>query len=170
MGKIKVFDLALISILSAVVFAFEYVMQVLPNVQLTVLFIVLFSKKLGCIKSVFIVLIYTILDVLFMGGFNILYFPFILCGWLIIPLSINTIFKRVDETIFLAVLGVLFSLIYCWLFVIPAAFIANVNVFDYLVADLIFELILAASSFLSILWLYKPLSNLLDKILQKRLD
>lgn len=165
MAKLKVFDVALISIFSAIIFAIEYAMQILPNVQLTVLLIVLFSKKLGIIRASLIVLIYTILDTCFMGAFNFMYFPFMLISWILIPITINTVFKKCETPFSLALLGVLYSFIFSWIMIIPGVFIMNVNFMDYLVADVVFEIILAASSFLSILWLYKPLSSVLEKIL-----
>ena len=167
MGKLKVFDFALIAIFAAIIFVLEYAMQILPNIQLTILLIVLFSKKLGFIRSSLIVLIYTVLDICIMGGFNFIYFPFFLCAWLLIPVSLNTFFKNVNNPFALALLGVLYSFIFSWIMIIPGVIIMHVDFVSYLVADIVFELILAASSFLSILWLYKPLSNLLEKLLIK---
>lgn len=170
MNKIKVFDIALIAIFSALIFSLEFVMQALPNIQLTIFLIVLFSKKLGFIQTTFIVLIYTLLDTCFMGGFNFIYFPFMFIACFVIPLTMGSIFKKVNEPILLALLGILFSFIYSWILIIPGVFITKVAFFDYLISDILFEVILAFSSFLTILWLYNPLSKLLDKLISDRND
>lgn len=157
---LRVKDITLIAILTAILFAQEQILSFLPNIQLTVLLIVLYSKVLGLKKTIIIVTIHTFLDNLLMG-FNIFYFPFMLIGWLIIPISLNTIFKRVNNTILLAFLGILFSFLYSWMFVFANVVLLQVGFWQYLIADLYFEILLAASSFFTILWLYDPLYKLM---------
>ena len=103
-----------------------------------------------------------------MGSFNFIYVPFMLIGWLIIPVLLNTVFKKVNSNILLAVLGVMFSFIYCWIYIIPNCIILQTDFFSYLIADLIWEILLASSSFITILLLYNPCSNVLDKVLKKQ--
>ena len=99
-----------------------------------------------------------------MSSFNIMYTPWMLIGWLIIPITLCTIFKKVNSNIILAFLGVFYSFIYCWLYIIPNVMILEIDPLAYFVSDIPFELILAGSSFLSILLLYDPLSNVFDKL------
>lgn len=167
MHKFKVFDLCLIAILSAILVIQEMILQFLPNIQLTVFLIVVISKKLGLFKSLTIVFIYSLLDCLFAGSFNILYFPVLLIGWSLIPITLNTIFNKVNSPFCLAIIGVIHSFIYCWLFFIPTIILTNVKLLDYFISDFLFEILLACSSFLTILWLYKPISNIFDKLLKK---
>lgn len=167
MYKIKVLDIAIIAILSSLLIVQELVLQFLPNIQLTVFLIVLFSKKLKMVRTIIIVTIYTLFDCLFASSLNLFYFPFMLIGWNLIPILLSTIFKRVENSLYLAFLGILFSLLYSWIFIIPTMVMTDVKFLDYLVSDLVFEGLLAISSFLSILWLYYPCSKLLDKILKK---
>lgn len=164
--KIKVKDITIIAVSAALLFSLEQALTFLPNVQLTVFLIVLFSKKLGFTKTTLIVLIHVILDNLVMGSFNIMYFPFMLLGWLVIPLTLTTIFKKASSPITLGFLGILYSFIYSWMFIIPQVLILNIDVVAYLVGDFWWEVVLALSSFLSILWLYTPCSNLLDRIIK----
>ena len=112
--RITVFDIALISLLSALLFIQEELLSFLPNIQFTVFLIVLFSKKLGLLRTTIIVIIHVILDNLYMSSFNIMYTPWMLIGWLIIPITLCTIFKKVNSNIILAFLGVFYSFIYCW--------------------------------------------------------
>lgn len=162
--RITVFDIALISLLSALLFVQEELLSFLPNIQFTVFLIVLFSKKLGLLRTTIIVIIHVILDNLYMSSFNIMYTPWMLIGWLIIPITLCTIFKKVNSNIILAFLGACYSFIYCWLYIIPNVMILEIDPLAYFVSDIPFELILAGSSFLSILLLYDPLSNVFEKL------
>lgn len=165
MNKLTVKDITLIAALTAILFCQEQLLTFLPNFQLTVFLLVLYSKRLGLMKTSIIVLIHVILDNLVMGSFNFIYTPFMLAGWIIIPITLNTIFKKVNSPIGLALLGIMFSFIYSWLFIIPNIIILEVDFWVYFYSDIWWEIILAISSFLSILWLYKPCYNVLDKIM-----
>lgn len=160
-------DITLIALLTVILFLQEQILSFIPNVQLTVFFFVLYSKKLDFVKTILIGIIYVILDNI-IGGFNLLFLPFMLLGWLIIPMLINTIFKKVESNIYLALLGILFSLIYSWINIIPGFIMFNMDFITYLKGDLIWEITLASSSFLTILLLYNPCSNLFDRYLTKK--
>ena len=109
-------DLTLIAVMTTILFVQEQLLSSLPGIQLSVFLMVLFSKKLGFGKSVIIILLHVFLDNFFMGSFSFMYTPAMLVGWLIIPLTLSTIFKKTESPIILATLGVLYSFIYCWLF------------------------------------------------------
>ena len=119
------------------------------------------------IKTIIITFIHVLLDNLVMGSFNIIYVPFMFIGWIIIPLLLNTIFKKVESNIYLALLGGVFSFVYCWIFIIPNCLVLNVDFISYLISDFVFEVILATSSFLAILLLYNPCSNIINKLIKK---
>ncbi|MCF0107171.1 MAG: hypothetical protein HUJ53_10435 [Holdemanella sp.] len=163
MPETKTKSIVTIAILSVILFIQEEMLTFLPNIQLTVFLLVLYSKKLGFKKTTCIVLIHVLLDNLVLGSFNIIYTPFMFIGWELIPLGINTIFKKVEKTLHLALLGVLFSFTYSFVYMIPACLILKMDLFIYWSADILFEIVLAASSFLSILWLYEPCAKLFDR-------
>ena len=156
-------DLTIIAVFSAILFVQELALSFIPNVQLTVFLLVLYSKVFGLKKTCIIILIHTILDNFVIGSLNLIYFPFMLIGWLIIPIVTTTILKKTNNNIVLALAGIIFSLIYCWIFIIPNVIVYKINILTYLSADIIFEIVLAISSFLTILWLYYPCSKLIRK-------
>jgi len=160
-------DITLIAILTTILFVQEQILSFIPNIQLTVFFFVLYSKKLDFIKSLLIGIIYVILDNI-IGGFNLLFLVFMLIGWLIIPILLNTIFKNIESNLTLAILGILFSLIYCWINIIPGCIMFNMDFKTYFVNDIIWEITLASSSFLSILLLYNPCSKIFDRYITKK--
>lgn len=161
-------DITLIALMTTILFVQEQALTFIPNVQLTVFFLILYSKKFGLYKTSIICLIHVLLDNFVMGSFNLIYMPFMFLGWIIIPISLNTIFKRANSNIILAFLGVLFSLIYSWVYIIPNCIIMQVDLLTYLMADLIWEILLVTSSFLTILLLYEPCSKIFDKYIIKK--
>ena len=167
MHKLSVKDIALIALFAVILTVQEELLVFIPSVNFTIFLIVLFSKCFGCFKTILIVTIYVILDNMYMGNFSIIWIPFMYIGWIIIPIFLNTVFKHINESLKLAILGVLFSFIYCWIYLIPNAFILNINIKAYLIADVYFEIVLAATSFVTILWLYNPAYRILKKLIDK---
>jgi hypothetical protein len=93
-----------------------------------------------------------------------MYTPTMLIGWLIIPLTLCTVFKKIESPIWLALLGVVYSFVYSWLYIIPNYFIMHIDPIAYFISDIIFEVILAGISFITILCLYNPMSKVLNII------
>ncbi len=160
----KIKEISLIGILAAILFVQEQALTFLPNIQLTIFLLILFSKKLGLLKTLTIILIHVLLDNLIIGSISLVFTPFMYIGWALIPLTLCTIFKKVNEPIWLALLSILYACLYSWIYIIPNMIVYEYSVIAYLSGDIVFEVILAVSSFISVLWLYKPLSNLLDKL------
>ena len=90
-------DIALLAMLTAIIFAQEQILSFIPQFQFTILLLILYSKCLGFFKTSIIIIIHGLLDNLVMGSLNYLYTPAMLVGWLMIPLLINTIFKKVNS-------------------------------------------------------------------------
>ena len=163
--KLSTKDIVLIAFLAILLFVQEEVLTFLPNIQLTVFLLVLYSKKVGMKRTSFIILIHVLFDNLLMGSFNLYYVPFMFLGWLLIPTLLQTVFKRVDDSFSLAMLGILFSFLYSWIYLIPGIFLYQIDPVGYFMSDILFEVLLAISSFLSILWLNDPCANIFDRYL-----
>lgn len=163
---ISIKDITISSILAAILFVQEQILFFLPNITFTMLLIVLYSKKLGCFKTIFINLVYVLLDNIFNGSFNLLFVVFMFIGWSIVPILLNTVFKKVNNNILLAVIGVLCSFLYSWILIIPGCITFNTDFISYLKMDITWEVVMATSSFLTILLLYKPLDIAWNKILK----
>ena len=161
--KMTVLDMALIAMFAAILFIQEEALTFIPNVQLTVFLLVLYSKRLGFIKTVIIIVIHVFLDNLVMSSFSLVWTPAMFIGWLLIPIVICTIFRKVENFIVLAIAGAILSFTYCWCFVVPNYLVMHINPLKYLASDILFELILATSSFVSILFLYIPCKQIFIK-------
>ena len=160
-------DLVLIALLTSIIFLQEQLLSFIPNVQLTFFLIVLYSKKLGIVKSSLIILIYVIIDNLIGGSFSLLFIPFMLIGLLLIPFSLNTIFKKVESNLSLAILGIMYSFIYSFINIIPGCIMFNLTFKEYLINDLYWEIILVINSFVTILLLYNSCSKIFDRYLKR---
>ena len=155
--------MALIAMFAAILFIQEEALTFIPNVQLTVFLLVLYSKRLGFIKTVIIIVIHVFLDNLVMSSFSLVWTPAMFIGWLLIPIVICTIFRKVENFIVLAIAGAILSFTYCWCFVVPNYIVMHIKPLKYLASDILFELILATSSFVSILFLYIPCKQIFIK-------
>ncbi len=162
----KIKDIVILSILSTILFVSEQILTFIPNVQITFLLIIVYSKTLKLHHSLIIIFIHCLLDNLFMGSFNIIYFPCMLVGYSIIPITIKCI--KIENEIILAILSIFFSFIYCLLYAIPSTILTGVNFIDYIIVDIPFAIVLSISSFVSILWLYKPLKNRLENLINEK--
>ena len=160
-------DIAIIAIMTTILFVQEQLLSSLPGIQLSVFLIVLYSKKFGLAKTSLIVFLHVMLDNFYMSSFSLMYTPTMLIGWLIIPLTLCTIFKKIESPIWLGVLGIIYAFIYSWLFIVPNYLIMHIGPIVYIASDIIFEIILAICSFLSILFLYRPCSKVLDIMVQR---
>jgi len=168
--KMTVLDMALIAMFSAILFIQEEALTFIPNVQLTVFLLVLYSKRLGFVKTSIIVIIHVFLDNLVMSSFSLVWTPAMFVGWLLIPLVICTIFRKVENFIVLAIAGAILSFTYCWCYILPNYLVMHINPLKYLAGDILFECILALSSFLSILFLYIPCKKIFIKFRIGKID
>ena len=165
-SKFSIYDLVIMSSLAAILFVQEQLLSSIPGVQLTIFLMVLYSRKLGFVKSSIIVILHVLLDNFYMSSFSLQYTPAMLIGWMLIPVLLHTVFKKVNKPIFLALLGVLFSFLYSWCYILPNYLLHGIDPISYLLSDIIFEIILAAISFITILLLYKPCDKLLSLLIK----
>lgn len=161
----KVRDLAIIAGLASILFVVEQALSIIPNVQLTFLIIIIYSKKLHTRNTLCIIFIHVLLDNLFIGTLSLIYLPIMFIGYALVPITLY--FIKTENEISLALLSIVYSAIYCMLFVIPSCLLTGIKPIDYLIADIPFMIILSISSFVSVLWLYNPVSNKLTKLIEK---
>ncbi|PKK92922.1 MAG: hypothetical protein CVV61_07300 [Tenericutes bacterium HGW-Tenericutes-6] len=165
-GKLKIKDVTLISICAAILFAQQLLFSMIPNVQLTTLLVVLFTKTLGFRRTSLIVIIHVLASSMLSpyGALNPLYLPSMMIGWLLIPTLLSTGFKHLEKPYGLAIFGFVFGFIYGWMFIPVSVFIFDSPFLPYLIADIPFEITMAITNFIAILWLYEPLSKIIHDV------
>ena len=158
-------ELCVMALLTAILFLQEELLNFLPNIQLTVFLILLYAKCLGFWKTMMIVTVYVLLDSAYMGSLNLIFTTGQWIGWMAGPLITCLCLKKTENPAVLAGAAAGFAFLYCWVMILPTMWLLHVEFVPYLIADVPFELILAASSFLTTLLLYEPLRKLLRKLL-----
>ena len=142
----------------------EQLLVMVPNVQFTVVLIILFSSIFSLKESIIMVLVYVLIDSMYMGSLNPLYMTPMVLGWSFIPLSIHTYLRGTKSEMKLAVFALGFGFLYGWIF-IPFKIIEQgiTTVWPYFVADLPFEIIMAATGFITVILLFKPLYKIIKQ-------
>ena len=159
-------ELCIMGMLTAVLFAQEQLLLFLPNINFTILLMVLYAKTLGFTKSSMIITVYLLFDAIYMNSLNPIWTTGQWIGWMMIPLLTCTVFKKTEDSLKLAFAGALFAFLYCWILILPTMWVLHAPFKAYLISDIPYELLLAGSAFLGILLLYEPLSKLLRKLLR----
>ena len=160
----RIKDITLVAILTALIFILEQALSLVPFVQLTIFLLILYSKKLGVIKTLIVIIVHVLLDNLASGYFNVLFVLFMIIGYSFIPIIINTAAKKVENPIILSLFGIIFSLLYSWIMLIPSCIVFEMEFVECFVGDIPFEIGLLVSSFISVFLLYKPLERVFNKI------
>jgi len=155
--------ITLAAMLLAVLYVQELLLSGLPNIQLTVVLIMVYAAVLPLSLSLPIVIGYVLLDNLLFGTISLIYTPAMFFSWMLLAI----VAKLLSKKSFYAILGfaVLFAFLYGCSF-IPANIMVQgiTNFWPYLWADLPFELIMALSNFVSVLLLYRPLKSILKNL------
>lgn len=152
----------LISVSVPIIIVQEYALVSLPNIQFTVLLIILFSTIFTFKESIIMIFVYVLLDSLLMGAFNPLYMIPMFLGWSVIPLVLNTVLKNTRNELTLAFFAFVFGFIYGWMFIPFRMMQYGVTILTpYLIADLPYEIVMAVVGFVTVLLAYKPLYKVL---------
>ena len=156
--------LLMVALSIAIIFTQEQFLMFIPNVQLTVLLIILFVSVFSFKESIMMITAYVFLDSLYMGGFNVFYMVPMMLAWYLIPISYHTILRKTTNEVKLALFAFVFGFVYGWMFIPFNMLQTGVAFLPYLAADLLFEVIMAATGLLTVLWIYKPLYKVLTEV------
>lgn len=159
----------MISLSIAILFTQEQLLVFLPNIQLTVLLLVVFVSVFSFKESMILITGYVLLDSLYMGGLNPFYLIPMMIAWYLIPISYHTIMRKTKNEVKLSLFAFGFGFVYGWVF-IPFRMIQTGidELWPYLIMDLPFEMIMATTGLLTVLWIYKPLYNRLNEIVNSQ--
>lgn len=161
----KIKDITIIALFSAIIFVQEQLLSFIPNVQLTMLLVILYTRIFGIGKTTIIVLIHTTLDNLVNGSFSLVYTPAMFVGWEIAVIGTSTLLKKCNNSLAIGISSIIFSIFYSLMFFLTSLLFLEIDPIAYLISDIWFTLIFALSNFVIILWVLLPLEKVLkDKI------
>ena len=170
-GKDKVFDIALIALMVAIIEVCKVAMMNLPNIELTSFWLILFSKYFT--RKVYVVVpVFILLEgVLF--GFGIWWVMYLYAWPLLIHVS--TVFRKNDSALFWAIVSAVFGLSFGALCAIPYFFTGTdvksglTIAFNWWVAGIPWDITHCVANFALMMLLYKPLGNAIQKALSGRI-
>ena len=156
----KIRRMTMIAMSVAILFVQEQMLMILPNISFSVLLIILYASVFELKENIILITAYVILDNMFLGGFNLFYMIPMLLAWYIIPVSYHTFLRKTKNEVTLARFALVFGFVYGWIFIPFSLIQMGMNNFiPYLTADILFEITMAISGFLTVYWLFKPLYN-----------
>ncbi|MBN2605250.1 MAG: hypothetical protein JXR62_05415 [Bacilli bacterium] len=158
----------MIAISIAIIFTQEQLLMFLPNIQFTVLLIIVFTSVYSFKETIILITGYVFLDSMYMGGLNPFYITPMLLAWYVIPIAYHTVLRKTKNEISLSIFAFVFGIIYGLTF-IPFQMIqfGITTLWPYLLNDIPFELIMAFTGTLTVLWMYKPLYGLMNNIVNQ---
>lgn len=143
----------------------EEILSFIPQVQLTVILIIVYARFLSSKELYPLVIAYVLLDNLIMGSFNILYTPAMLFSWSVLAVVARSIRNKPDYIAF--IVAVIFPFPYGWSF-IPATAIqlkfTMEQTITYFKIDLGAEALMAVSSIITYLGFFQPLKQLFNRL------
>ena len=159
MRKKLIMKIVMTALLTAIIFVQEELLSFIPNVQLTVLLLVVYGAYCGPKWGTIIVLLHVFLDNLFVGSLTIYVMLPMFIGWEIIMLA--SYFVRKKNIYIKASVAGIGALLYCGIFVLSSVVFYKVDFKAYVAADIIFEIILVVCSVITVLWLFNPIYKVL---------
>lgn len=162
-NDLSIKELAILSFMTVILFVQEELLSFIPNFQFTFLLIAVYIKVVGFRKTSVIVLVHVLLDNIFMGSVT----PYVMIPMIIgyfIYMALIYLFRN-KNIYLLTFIGVIGSLIYCYLFLFANVIFFDVNPYAYWIMDLPFEGLLALATAITLFYLYEPLSNKLNKLM-----
>jgi hypothetical protein len=156
-------DLTIVVVAASILFVQQLALSFIPNVQFSILLVVLYTRVLGFKKTALIVTIHVIAVNLFspLGPVSPVLMPAMYLAWILIPILLSTVLKKLNSAISLSIFGFIYGFIYGWIFIPFTVWFLDSPFLPYLIWDIPFEIIMAISNMLSILWLYDPLKKAL---------
>ena len=144
----------------AILIVQEQLLVFLPNIQLTVVLLLVYSALLPGYLLGFLVVGYVLIDNLIMGSFSLIYTPPMLIGWVILAILGKLVQNR--SLIVVLLVALLFGFVYGWVFIPFNMIVHGIKTFwPYFLADLPFEITMAVNNYFTVLLFYKPLTALL---------
>ncbi len=160
----KIKDIALIGMMSAILIAVQVALGFLPNIELVSLLIILYTLVFGR-KTLFIIYVFAAVEGM-IYGMGLWWFSY-LYVWTIL-FFVVMIFRKQNSVFLWAVLSGFYGLAFGALCAILTLFLSGPSAaVSYWIAGIPFDIIHCASNFIVALFLFRPLYYVLNKINQR---
>jgi energy-coupling factor transport system substrate-specific component len=163
----RIKDIALIGIMSAILVAVQVTLGFLPNIELVSLLIIIYTLVFGK-KTLYIIYVFVALEGIIYGislwWLNYLYI------WTVL-FTIVILLRKHQSTYFWAIISGFYGLIFGALCSIPNLFLSGIgSAVSYWISGIPFDILHGVGNFVVALLLFHPLYQVLNKINKKTVD
>lgn len=157
----KTRDIAIIAMLSTVLFVAQVMLSFIPNIELVTLLIIVYTLVLGH-KTIFTIYIFAVLEGL-VYGFGIWWVMY-LYVWTILYFVVRA-FRKQKSVVVWALIGGFFGLTFGALCSIPYFFAGGIGAaIAWWASGLLYDVLHGIGNFIVILVLFKPLRGVMEKL------
>ncbi len=163
-------DIAVLSLMTALMIVAKVALASLPNIELTSFLIIMFTLCFGK-KAAFVIPVYVLLENLIFG-FNVMWSIAYMYIWYL-PFLLALSVRKHKNALSLSIMSGFFGLFFGFLCSFPLLFISfggyGVGIsamIAYWIAGIPFDIIHAVGNFTIMLTLYKPTSRILEKMIK----
>ena len=161
--KYKTFEIVLLGMLGAIAYVGQVALSFLPNIEVVSVLFLVYTKIFGK-KALFPIYVFVLLEGIFwgFGSWWIMY----LYVWAVLW-GITMLLRRNDSAVFWAVINGAFGLVFGALCSITQVVMFGIGSgFAYFISGIPFDIVHCIGNFLTALFLYKPLTILLSKVMK----
>lgn len=161
--KYKTFEIVLLGMLGAIAYVGQIALSFLPNIEVVSVLFLVYTKIFGK-KALFPIYVFVLLEGIFwgFGSWWIMY----LYVWAVLW-GITMLLRRNDSAVFWAVINGAFGLVFGALCSITQGVMFGIGSgFAYFISGIPFDIVHCIGNLLTALFLYKPLTILLSKVMK----
>ena len=161
--KYKTLEIVLLGMLGAIAYVGQVALSFLPNIEVVSILFLVYTKIFGK-KALFPIYVFVLLEGIFwgFGSWWIMY----LYVWAVLW-GITMLLRRNDSAVFWAVINGAFGLVFGALCSITQGVMFGIGSgFAYFISGIPFDIVHCIGNFLTALFLYKPLTILLSKVMK----
>jgi len=162
--------MTLLALATSVLMVQELVLSFLP-IQLTTVLLMIYTSVFGLRKTMLMMTIHVIIDNILLGSigmFNIV-IPMWL-AWALIIIIFNFVSKRSSNLVIYMIVAYFFGHLYGLMFVPFQALLLNIDIIDYLLIDLLWEVVMGITNVILVIWIYEPMNRYLSKLYQRYMN
>ena len=157
----RVKELCFLALMAAVLFVQETLLSSLPNIQLTVMLLMVYAATVGLSKATLVMTVHVLLDNLLWGSMSPTNLVPMWFGWLAVLILGYLLRKR--SLVWIVSGAVVGSILYSLCFAVAQCLTLRLPFVEYLIADVVFEVLLCCSSAVTVTFLYRTAENLLRR-------
>jgi len=163
-SKLKLNDIAILSLMSSILFVVQFALGFIPNVELVSLLIIIYTLFFGY-KALFIIYIFVLLQGI-SYGFGLWWINY-LYVWTIL-FFITRVFRKEKSPFVWAIISAIYGLSFGALCSLPYFFMGGVSaMFAYWTSGILFDIAHGLGNFTVALVLFKPLYYVFSKLVPK---